>query len=80
MLLLFRKLNHPNLVKLYGVCTKTYPIYIVAEYMTNGCLLSYLKSHGKELSSCQLVEMCYHVGEAMAFLESHQFIHRDLVS
>ncbi|XP_042312783.1 cytoplasmic tyrosine-protein kinase BMX-like isoform X4 [Sceloporus undulatus] len=74
------KLNHPKLVKLYGVCTKTYPIYIVAEYMANGCLLSYLKNHRKELHPFQLVEMCYHVCEAMAFLESHQFIHRDLAA
>lgn len=80
LLFYFRKLNHPKLVKLYGVCTKTHPIYLVAEYMANGCLLSYLKSHGKERYPFQLVEMCFHVCEAMAFLEEHQFIHRDLVS
>ncbi|XP_066477412.1 cytoplasmic tyrosine-protein kinase BMX [Tiliqua scincoides] len=74
------RLNHPRLVKLYGVCTKAYPIYLVAEYMANGCLLSYLKSHGKELHPFQLVEMCFHVCEAMAFLERHQFIHRDLAA
>ncbi|XP_044522891.1 cytoplasmic tyrosine-protein kinase BMX [Gracilinanus agilis] len=74
------KLNHPKLVKFYGVCTKMYPIYIVTEYITNGCLLSYLKHHGKELQPFQLLEMCYNVCEAMAFLESHQFIHRDLAA
>ncbi|XP_027691166.1 cytoplasmic tyrosine-protein kinase BMX isoform X2 [Vombatus ursinus] len=74
------KLNHPKLVKFYGVCTERYPIYIVTEYITNGCLLSYLKCHGKELQPFQLLEMCYNVCEAMAFLESHQFIHRDLAA
>lgn len=74
-----RKLSHPKLVKFYGVCSKKYPIYIVTEYITNGCLLSYLKSHGKGLETSQLLEMCYDVCEGMAFLESHQFIHRDLV-
>ncbi|XP_007500943.2 cytoplasmic tyrosine-protein kinase BMX [Monodelphis domestica] len=74
------KLNHPKLVKFYGVCTKMYPIYIVTEYITNGCLLSYLKQHGKELQPFQLLEMCYNVCEAMAFLESQQFIHRDLAA
>ncbi|KAM9031057.1 cytoplasmic tyrosine-protein kinase BMX isoform X3 [Sarcophilus harrisii] len=74
------KLNHPKLVKFYGVCTEKYPIYIVTEYITNGCLLSYLKCHGKELQPFQLLEMCYNVCEAMAFLESHQFIHRDLAA
>lgn len=75
-----RKLSHPKLVKFYGVCSKKYPIYIVTEYITNGCLLNYLKSHGKGLETSQLLEMCYDVCEGMAFLESHQFIHRDLVS
>ncbi|XP_059994237.1 cytoplasmic tyrosine-protein kinase BMX isoform X3 [Lagenorhynchus albirostris] len=74
------KLNHPKLVKFYGVCSKRYPIYIVTEYITNGCLLNYLKSHGKRLEPSQLLEMCYDVCEGMAFLESHQFIHRDLAA
>ncbi|XP_012585735.1 PREDICTED: cytoplasmic tyrosine-protein kinase BMX isoform X2 [Condylura cristata] len=74
------KLSHPKLVKFYGVCSKKYPIYIVTEYITNGCLLSYLKSHGKGLEPSQLLEMCYDVCEGMAFLESQQFIHRDLAA
>ncbi|XP_017367853.1 cytoplasmic tyrosine-protein kinase BMX isoform X1 [Cebus imitator] len=74
------KLNHPKLVKFYGVCSKEYPIYIVTEYITNGCLLNYLKSYGKGLEPSQLLEMCYDVCEGMAFLESHQFIHRDLAA
>ncbi|KAM6420559.1 cytoplasmic tyrosine-protein kinase BMX isoform 2-T2 [Pluvialis apricaria] len=74
------KLNHPKLVRLYGVCSKSYPIYIVTEYMPNGCLLGYLRSHGKELQPLQLLEICYDVCDAMAFLESCQFIHRDLAA
>ncbi|KFM05894.1 Cytoplasmic tyrosine-protein kinase BMX, partial [Aptenodytes forsteri] len=74
------KLNYPKLVRLYGVCSKSYPIYLVTEYMPNGCLLSYLRSHGKELQPLQLLEICYDVCDAMAFLESCQFIHRDLAA
>ncbi|KFV58505.1 Cytoplasmic tyrosine-protein kinase BMX, partial [Gavia stellata] len=74
------KLNHPKLVRLYGVCSKSYPIYLVTEYMPNGCLLSYLRSYGKELQPLQLLEICYDVCDAMAFLESCQFIHRDLAA
>ncbi|NXJ08225.1 BMX kinase, partial [Odontophorus gujanensis] len=72
------KLNHPKLVRLYGVCSKLHPIYLVMEYMPNGSLLSYLQSHGKELQPLQLLEICYDVCDAMAFLESRQLIHRDL--
>ncbi|XP_013362458.1 PREDICTED: cytoplasmic tyrosine-protein kinase BMX isoform X4 [Chinchilla lanigera] len=74
------KLSHPKLVKFYGVCSEKYPIYIVTEYITNGCLLRYLKDHGKALEPSQLLEMCYDVCEGMAFLESQQFIHRDLAA
>ncbi|NXD81492.1 BMX kinase, partial [Halcyon senegalensis] len=74
------KLNHPKLVRLYGVCSKSYPIYLVTEYMPYGSLLSYLRSHGKELQPLQLLEICYDVCDAMAFLESCQFIHRDLAA
>ncbi|NXK04880.1 BMX kinase, partial [Herpetotheres cachinnans] len=74
------KLNHPKLVRLYGVCSKLYPICLVTEYMPNGCLLSYLRGHGKELQPLQLLEICYDVCDAMAFLESCQFIHRDLAA
>lgn len=82
-LLLFaqtRKLRHENLVQLYGVCTKQRPIYIVTEYLANGCLLTYLKEGLKQHpTSIQLLEMCKDVAEGMAYLESHQYIHRDLV-
>ncbi|NXG36879.1 BMX kinase, partial [Dromaius novaehollandiae] len=74
------KLNHPKLVRLYGICSKSYPIYLVTEYMANGSLLSYLRSHGKELLPLQLLEICYDICDAMAFLESCQFIHRDLAA
>uniref|UniRef100_A0A8C3L8Q7 non-specific protein-tyrosine kinase n=1 Tax=Chrysolophus pictus TaxID=9089 RepID=A0A8C3L8Q7_CHRPC len=74
------KLNHPKLVRLYGVCSKLYPIYLVMEYMPNGSLLSYLHIHGKELQPLQLLEICYDVCDAMAFLESCQLIHRNLAA
>ncbi|XP_062916627.1 tyrosine-protein kinase BTK isoform X2 [Mobula hypostoma] len=74
------KLNHPKLVQLYGVCTKQRPIYIVTEFMSNGCLLDYLKKCGRKLSSLQLLEMSKDVCEAMAYLESYKFLHRDLAA
>ena len=32
----FREFQHENLVKLYGVCTKQGPVFIVQELMING--------------------------------------------
>lgn len=45
--LYFGKLNHPKHFVLYSVCSKLYSIYLLTEYLSNGCLVSYLRSHGK---------------------------------
>lgn len=75
-----RKLHHENLVQLYGVCTTQRPIYIVTEFLSNGCLLTYLREGLKQHPTMvQLLEMCKDVSEGMAYLESKQYIHRDLV-
>uniref|UniRef100_A0A3Q3SRM5 Tyrosine-protein kinase n=1 Tax=Mastacembelus armatus TaxID=205130 RepID=A0A3Q3SRM5_9TELE len=75
------KLRHENLVQLYGVCTKHRPIYIVTEFLSNGCLLTYLREGLKQHpTTVQLLEICKDVAEGMAYLESQQFIHRDLAA
>ncbi|XP_077632566.1 tyrosine-protein kinase BTK [Crocuta crocuta] len=73
-------LSHEKLVQLYGVCTKQRPIFIITEYMANGCLLSYLREMRHRLQTQQLLEMCKDVCEAMEYLESKQFLHRDLAA
>lgn len=35
--------RHPCLVRLLGVCTLEEPLYIVSEFMCNGCLLDFLR-------------------------------------
>ncbi|KAJ8255147.1 hypothetical protein GJAV_G00201480 [Gymnothorax javanicus] len=74
------KLRHENLVQLYGVCTKQRPIYIVTEFLSNGCLLNYIREDLKHPSPILLLEMCKDVSEGMAYLESQQYIHRDLAA
>lgn len=66
-------------MQLYGVCTKQRPIFIITEYMANGCLLNYLREMRHRFQTQQLLEMCKDVCEAMEYLESKQFLHRDLV-
>lgn len=73
-------LSHEKLVQLYGVCTKQRPIFIITEYMANGCLLNYLKEIRHHFQPQQLLEMCKDVCEAMEYLESKQFLHRDLAA
>lgn len=74
-----RKLSHQKLVQLYGVCTQHSPMYLVYEYMDNGCLSDYLRARKGRLSEDTMLTMCLDVSEAMNYLESSNFLHRDLV-
>ncbi|KFP43457.1 Tyrosine-protein kinase BTK, partial [Chlamydotis macqueenii] len=73
-------LSHEKLVQLYGVCTKQRPIFIITEYMANGCLLNFLRETRRRFQPAELLEMCKDVCEAMEYLESKQFLHRDLAA
>ena len=40
-----KKLNHPNLVKMIGICVEKSPLYLVQELCQNGDLKNYLKKY-----------------------------------
>ncbi len=74
-----RRLSHCKLVQLYGVCTQGSPMCLLFEFMENGCLSDYLRARKGSLSQDVMLGMCLDVSEGMAYLESSNFIHRDLV-
>ena len=72
-----KRVKHPNLVQLLGVCTKDLPFFIITEYMQKGNLLDLLRGpEGRELQAVTLVYMSQQVASAMAYLESLNMIHR----
>ena len=77
---LMKKLKHPNLIRLYAVCTMEEPVYIITELMKHGNLLEYFKEVGHSLTHLQLIDMGTQVAAGMAYLEENNYIHRDLAA
>uniref|UniRef100_A0A8C3AB69 Tyrosine-protein kinase n=1 Tax=Cyclopterus lumpus TaxID=8103 RepID=A0A8C3AB69_CYCLU len=75
---LMKQLQHERLVRLHAVVTME-PILIVTEFMINGCLLDFLKSDkGKTLKLNKLIDMSAQIAEGMAYIETKNYIHRDV--
>ncbi len=77
---LLKKLQHPNLVQLYAICSMEEPVYIITELMKHGSLLNYLCGEEKSLKFHQLIHMASQVASGMAYLEEQNIIHRDLTA
>uniref|UniRef100_A0A8C6X2D5 Tyrosine-protein kinase n=1 Tax=Naja naja TaxID=35670 RepID=A0A8C6X2D5_NAJNA len=77
---ILKQYDHPNIVKLIGVCTQRQPIYIVMELVPGGDFLSFLRKKKDELKTKQLVKFSLDVAAGMAYLESKNCIHRDLAA
>nr|XP_046241599.1 tyrosine-protein kinase Fes/Fps [Scatophagus argus] len=77
---ILKQYDHPNIVKLIGVCTQKQPIYIIMELIQGGDFLSFLRNEGHSLKSKMLVKMTENVASGMEYLESKKCIHRDLAA
>eukprot|EP00038_Savillea_parva_P008369 m.176483 g.176483 ORF g.176483 m.176483 type:complete len:1219 (+) comp14182_c0_seq1:368-4024(+) len=77
---LMKRLDHPNVLRLLGVCMQEHPLLIIAELMKKGDLKRYLRQH-PSLSVPSLMTMCEDVAEGLSYLAiQHRFVHRDLAS
>eukprot|EP00058_Branchiostoma_floridae_P009107 XP_002594595.1 hypothetical protein BRAFLDRAFT_77566 [Branchiostoma floridae] len=90
---LLTNMQHENIVKFYGVCTEGEPWLMIFEYMENGDLNNYLRSHGpdaafliknpathKELSIVELLQISVQVASGVEYMASQHFVHRDLAT
>ena len=77
---LMKKLHHPKIIQLYGVCTKEEPLYIITELMKHNSLLDYLRGEGRSIKHPQLIDMASQVAEGMAYLEKQNCVHRNLTA
>ena len=79
--------DHPNILKLLGVCVEEEPLCMIFEYMELGDLNTYLRSKaisvshpGVILSIQQLVNMGIDIAAGLEYLASCSFVHRDLAT
>lgn len=55
---ILKQYDHPNIVKLIGICVQKQPIMIVMELVPGGSLLSFLRKNNVTLATKQLISMC----------------------
>ncbi|XP_060769293.1 tyrosine-protein kinase Fer isoform X2 [Neoarius graeffei] len=77
---ILKQYDHPNIVKLIGVCTQRQPIYIVMELVPGGDFLSFLRKKKEDLKIKQLLKFSLDAAAGMAYLELKNCIHRDLAA
>uniref|UniRef100_A0A8C6UMB0 Tyrosine-protein kinase n=1 Tax=Neogobius melanostomus TaxID=47308 RepID=A0A8C6UMB0_9GOBI len=77
---ILKQYDHPNIVKLIGVCTQRQPIYIIMELVSGGDFLTFLRTGGLGLKPKLLVKMTENIASGMEYLESRKCIHRDLAA
>eukprot|EP00055_Hartaetosiga_balthica_P005271 m.15250 g.15250 ORF g.15250 m.15250 type:complete len:591 (+) comp4446_c0_seq1:221-1993(+) len=75
-----KKLMHPNLVKLIGVCSAELPMYIVQEFVPHGDLLTYLRKKKSSIDVVAQLYMAFQAADGMSALEAQNVIHRDLAA
>ncbi|KAI3414120.1 hypothetical protein GPALN_011582 [Globodera pallida] len=72
-------LEHANVIKTLGICTKEHFPCIVMEYCEQGSLFEYLRRN-PHISKSMFINCCSQIAEGMCYLHSLKIVHRDLKS
>ncbi|KAM0674101.1 serine/threonine protein kinase [Gurleya vavrai] len=75
---ILKNLRHPNIVTLFDVKTSKNTIKMIMEYMQFD--LSGLIINKYKFSDSQIISVIYQISQALAFLHSKNYIHRDVKS
>ncbi|XP_017229273.1 serine/threonine-protein kinase STY46 isoform X2 [Daucus carota subsp. sativus] len=75
---ILREVQHRNVVRFIGSCTKSPNLCIVTEFMPGGSLYEYLHKKHTKIELSQLVKFAIDVCSGMEYLHQSNIIHRDL--
>ncbi|KAJ6939083.1 hypothetical protein NC651_005506 [Populus alba x Populus x berolinensis] len=75
---ILREVQHKNVVRFIGACTKSPHLCIVTEFMPGGNLYDYLHKNHSILELPQLLKFVIDVCKGMEYLHQKNIIHRDL--
>ncbi|KJH44101.1 SH2 domain protein [Dictyocaulus viviparus] len=77
---LLRNLDHPNIIRFYGVCLLEQPIYILFELLAEGPLDVYLAKNKEKISGTERLEMVMNIAWGLEYLHSREILHRDIAT
>uniref|UniRef100_A0A0N4ZRX5 Tyrosine-protein kinase n=1 Tax=Parastrongyloides trichosuri TaxID=131310 RepID=A0A0N4ZRX5_PARTI len=73
---IMRRLNHPNVIKMYGVAADDEPLMLIMELCCHGALDSYVKNN--KLSLKLKLYLAYGAALGLAYLHDIRILHRDV--
>ncbi|XP_031475624.1 serine/threonine-protein kinase STY46-like isoform X3 [Nymphaea colorata] len=76
--MILREVQHRNVVRFVGACTKAPQLCIITEYMPGGNLYDLVHKQNRVLELPKLLKFAIDVSKGMEYLHQNNIIHRDL--
>ncbi|VDK74254.1 unnamed protein product [Litomosoides sigmodontis] len=75
---IIRRLEHPNVIRLYGIAISKEPVILLMELLKDGSLDALLVTKGSTLSIREKLYFCLDIASGLEFLHHNGVIHRDI--